>query len=487
MTERDKVAHLLRRFGLGAGRYELRNTEALGTEGTLDRLLDFEKTDEKFPYSPWSFAVQADGKLYTDAYQIAAWWGLRLLMTRRPLQERLALFWHDHFAVSGDKVFEGPTMLAYLEILRQKGAGRFDDLLRAVSKHGALVTYLDAGTSTRHRPNENYAREMFELFTMGIGTYTEADVREAARAFTGWSVHYSGIGDETPYEKLAERAARQGMAMFNFCDVPAHHDSGPKTILGRKGDFGGDDVLDMLAARPETARHLCGKLWRFFAGTEPDAKTLDGLATVWAASQGDVKAVLRAIARAPAFWSGEVVRQMPKSPVDWTVSLFRAFGLSDTFLLLGGVPTDPYAPVKEDLRKIGAGVFYLMAQQGLTLLFPPSVGGWEWGPAWITANNTVSRVNHAQLLFVGDDPNRYLSVTLAAKFKTEDKVSTSEQIVDALADVLDVPLGPEDRTVLSEACTKAGGVKALDDKESASLLFAQLGRLLFALPKAQLC
>ena len=123
MTERDKVAHLLRRFGLGAGRYELRKYEGLGADGTLERLLDFDKTDEKFPVSPWSFAVQADGKLYTDAYQIASWWGLRFLMSRRPLQERLTLFWHDHFAVSGEKVFEGPTMLAYLEILRSKGAG----------------------------------------------------------------------------------------------------------------------------------------------------------------------------------------------------------------------------------------------------------------------------------------------------------------------------------------------------------------------------
>ena len=487
LTNREKVAHLLRRFGLGAGQYEVDRYEKLGVEGPLKALLDYADQDEGFPVSPWSFAVQSDRKLYTDPYQIAAWWSLRLLMTQRPLQERLTLFWHDHFAVSGEKVFEGPTMLGYLEILRGHGGGKFGHLLKSVSKHSALVTYLDNQTSTKSQPNENYAREMLELFTLGMGHYSEKDVKEAARAFTGWSTHYSGIGDETPYEKLAEQAARQGMSLFNFCEVPAHHDNGEKEFLGEKGRLNGDDVVRLIASRPETRQHLCRKLWEWFVAPEPDASVLKSVEDTWRTTDGDIKSVLKTIARHPAFWSTETVRSMPKSPVDFTISMFRALDLRSVFLSMIDPKKDDYEPVAEDVRKAGLGMFYLMSQQGLSLLFPPNVGGWEWGRAWITANNTVARVNHSSVIFWGEDTNRPLAVYLAERIRSSGRAGQASNIVDAVAEIFDAVPTPTERDLLIEACTRAGGPSNLGTKDGAAAVFAELSKVMFALPSFQLC
>lgn len=487
MTEREKVAHVLRRFGLGAGKFEVDQYEKLGVKGTIDRLLNFEKVDEQFDISPWSVAMQSDGQLYRDAYQMGTWWALRMLMTERPLQEKLALFWHDHFAVSGDKVFEGPTMLRYTEILREKGIGKFRDLLTAVSKHGALVGYLDANTSTKIHPNENFAREMFELFTMGVGNYTEQDVKEAARAFTGWSLHYAGLGDETPYEKQADLAARKGMSMLNFCDVPEFHDDGEKAILGKKGRWTGQDVLDLLADRPETGRFICKKLWEFFGYANPEPQVLEALANTWKTTGGDIRSILRVMTERPEFWSDKCVRTLPKCPVDYTVAMFRAIGVRPILRSFRKTGVNEYEPVKEDLRKIAQGAYYLMAQQGMTLLFPPNVGGWEWGGSWITANNSVLRVNHAVMLFWGEDKNRPVAVLMAEHLKTIGKTNTASEIVDAVADVFDASLTSQDRDVLIEVCSKAGAASALNEKDQAANLFANLTKIMFASPSFQLC
>ena len=487
MTERERISHLLRRLGLGSGKAELAVYERLGFDGALNRLLDFEKVDEGFGISPWSVAMQPDKQLYRDPYQMGMWWSLRMLMTARPLQEKLTLFWHDHFAVSGEKVFEGPTMLGYNEILRTHGAGKFRDLLKAVSMHGALVGYLDANTSTKAHPNENFAREMFELFTMGIGHYSEADVKEAARAFTGWSLHYAGLGDETPYEKQADMAARQGMSMLNFCIVPVFHDFGEKTILGQKGKFTGEQVLEQLADRPETARHICTKLWEFFAYHKPESSVIDALSAVWRQADGEIRAVLRAMVGRPEFWSEKCVRSMPKSPADFTVGMFRAFGIGPILGTMLGTPGGDYEPVKDDIRKAGQAAFYLMSQQGMTLMFPPNVGGWEWGDAWITANNTVLRVNHSQMIFWGEDKNRPIAVLVAGKLKDELKVASAADIVDGVADIFDAKLEPQDRDLLVETCAKAGGVAALTDKDQAANLLASVTKLMFATPGFQLC
>lgn len=376
-------------------------------------------------------------------------------------------------------------MLGYNEVLRQFGSGKFRDLLRAVCKQGALIAYLDANTSTKVHPNENFARELLELFTMGIGNYTEKDVQEAARAFTGWSIHYGGLGDETPYEKQADIAAHKKMSILNFCFVPAHHDEDSKTILGKTANFTGDEVIDLLASRIETMKFICTKLWVFFAGSQPSPDITAALVSAWKASDGEIRAILKAITERSEYWSEKCVRSIPKSPLDFSVALFRNLGVDPLLFQLLGEPPKEFEPIKEDLRKAGQGILYLMAQQGMTLLFPPNVGGWEWGSGWITANNTIARVNHSSILFWGEDKSRPLTMLLVAKLKGS--VNSSAQIVDAVVDVFDADVDPVDRDVLIEACTRAGGIQALAEKDAASNLFASLTKLIFAMPSYQLC
>ncbi len=484
MTEREKLSHVLRRFGLGAGTDELAKYEKLGLERTIDLLLHPEAVNEGFEVNPFAVATQQDGKLYRDPYQIGNWWAMRLLMTQTPLREKLTLFWHDHFAVSGDKVFEGITMLEYNKILRENGLGRFEDLALKVCKHGAMVSYLDANTSTRVHPNENFAREVFELFTLGIGNYSEQDVKEAARAFTGWSIHYGGLGDETPFEVMADRAAHQKMAVLNFCEVPNLHDEGQKTILGQKGNFDGDQVMKLVSNHPATKRHVCKKLWEFFVYSKPEPAVIDHLVKEWDKSNGEIRAVLLAITKLPEFYSEKAVRSMTKSPVDFTVGLVRCLGLRDILTKFATGSDKDFAPVSDDLRKIGNGIYYLLAQQGMTLLFPPNVGGWEWGTAWINSNNSMLRVRHSDLLFWGEDKNRPVAMLMAKRLENS---QTAGDIVDGIAATFDIDLAKPERDMLIEACTKAGGREALNEKDRAANLFASITKLMIALPRFQLC
>lgn len=487
LTESQKVSHLLRRFGICAGRYERQKYEPLGVDKTLDALLNDDKADEGFPISPWEFAAQPLGLIDTGAYHLAGYWSLRMLLTKRPLEQKLSLFWHDHFAVDFEKVYEMPLMYGYLETIRTKGRGKFKDLLIGLFKQGAIYVYLDQHTSNRIHPNENFARELFELFTMGEGNYTEKDVLEAARALTGWSVHYLGTGLTYEYEKLRLMAAKSGMGLNNVCYVPAVHDEGQKTILGVTKNWSADDLLEHLANHPQTAKYICSKLWTYFAGNTPTEAVLTKLTGTWKRTDGDIRSVLKTIATTAEFWSPAVVRQRTKSPMDYTIGLYRSFDLAPIVLALRGTPKDEYQPIKKEVRDMAGGLYYLMSRQGMSLLLPPNVAGWDWGESWINSSNTVERLNLSNTIFWGGGPDRGLAVWMATKLKTDDKVSTPEQIVDGLADIFDAPLNDESRKALVEACVKHGGLKALDNKDQSANLFARLSRLMFAIPEFQLC
>lgn len=486
MTEAEKIAHLLRRFGLGAGKYELVKYEKLGVQGTLNALLDYEKVDEGFPVQPWEFCKQPDGQLQFDPYKFAAWWGLRLLLTQRPLQERLTLFWHDHFAVSGEKVFDGTAMVLYQEALRKHAAGNFRAMLKDVSKQPAMLFWLDQNASVKEHPNENFAREVLELFTMGSG-YTEKDIQEAARAFTGWSLQFSSIGENIEFYLQQERAAKAGRSVFNYCFVPAIHDEGSKTILGKTGNFDGDQALDILCDRPETAKYLVTKLWEWFAYPNPEPKLVERLAKTFVEAKLEIKPVLRAIADSPEFWSEKCVRGRPKSPVDFTVSIFRQLGLASIVLGLRGEVRDPFEPLKKEVRGAADGITYLMSAQGFLLNFPPDVGGWDWGESWINSNTMRFRAQQGDVMFWGDDPNRPIAVYLANRIKTEAKPSSAGDVVDEVCRIFDAEVPPRSRDILIEGCTRAGGPLALDNKDSAAAVLATICKLLYACPEFQMC
>src|SRR5579862_8257176 len=319
MTDREKIAHLLRRFGMGAGTLEMAKYEPLGVQGTLDRLLDYEKVDEAFPIGPWEIAFEKDKtEVYVDPFRFAAWWSLRLLMSERPLEQKLALFWHSHLVVGADKVEFGPTMVEYLETLRTLGGSEFAPLLTAISRTPAMIKYLDGDANLRGSPNENFGREVMELFTLGIGSYTEDDVKNAARAFTGFGLRfplYEG-GADAVQPRLRDGLVK-GNPMLVATYSPALHDDGPKTILGETKNFGFDEALAMLAGRSETAKHLGRKLFEFFAFRNPPQPVLDKVTQAFTASGGNVRKALRGIAEMDEFWGDACVRQQVKSPVDF--------------------------------------------------------------------------------------------------------------------------------------------------------------------------
>ncbi len=488
MNDREKIAHLLRRFGLGAGKFEVDEYAKFGVEGTIDRLINYDQVDEGFPVDPWEMTgYGTEGLIMFDPPKFAAWWSLRMLMTKRPLQERLTLFWHNHFAVSAEKVADGANMLAYQQVLRKHANGNFRTLLKEVSKTAALVFYLDTHQSTAEHPNENFAREVMELFTLGIGNYSEKDIKEAARAFTGWSLHYSDIGGNIPYDKVAEAAARKGHSPLAFCSVPSLHDDGLKSILGKTAKFDGDATLDLLCDQPACAKFITKKLASWFIEGAISSELKEKLASTFVASGLEIKPVLREIVASSEFWDDKQVRHRSKSPVDYYVTMFRQLALQPVLLQLRGEVKDKFKPMKAEVRGGAEGILFLMSREGFLLTYPPNVSGWKWGDAWITSANMTARLQLPGTIFQGEDTSRPIAVYVVQKLVADFKVDSPEKIVDGLMEIFDGEIPAVKRTMLVKACTDAGGMSALRDKEKASSMIVAVMKLLVATPEYQTC
>ncbi|MCW5945402.1 MAG: DUF1800 domain-containing protein [Fimbriimonadales bacterium] len=488
MNNEVKIRHLLRRFGLGASRTELKEFLALGIDGTIERLIEYERIDEGFPISPWEFCFEeGNDEVYLDPFRPAAWWALRMIITKRPLQEKLTLFWHDHFAVSGTKVEFGPMMLKYLKTLRENANGKFGELLKAVSKDPAMIRYLDTDQSIKGNPNENFARELLELFTLGKGNYSEADVKEAARAFTGWGIRYLVFeqGGENVQPTMRRFIEADRMPVV-FAHSPELHDDGKKTVLGKTANFDGDSLLEMLASRNETAAFVSKRLWEFFAYDDPEPAIVNKLAQIYLSTDGDIKQVLYAIARSPEFYSEKCVRKKVKSPVDFTIPLIRQIDLGTLLLPLRPSNAKPTTPLPKLLRDISAGVVFLMNGQGMLLLFPPDVGGWNWGSNWISSDSMSQRIRLASLLFGEDNESKDGGQGLGTRVLLEYRPTTPKQFVDGICDLLDAEVSAEKMKPIYEACEVNGGLDALKDKLSASKMVGAVTTLLFSAPEFQL-
>ncbi|GMV37158.1 MAG: hypothetical protein AMXMBFR61_16660 [Fimbriimonadales bacterium] len=468
-TTRDKVTHLLRRAGLGASTSEVAEFEKLGVEGAVDRLLDFEKVDEGFDLPIEPFA--REGRLAPPA--VAVWWTARMLMIRRPLQEKMVLFWHDHFACSGDKVNSGNLLYAQNQLFRRLATADFQTILTEVSKDPAMILYLDTQTNVRGRPNENYAREIMELFTLGEGNYTEADIQEAARAFTGWSIQRPpatpGEGDSLPIATFVKRSRL--------------HDGGIKKVLGQEGAFDGEDICRILVEHPACRRYICRKLWEFFAYASPDESVIRALAERFSQSGYSVKAALRYIFTSKEFYSDRAERALHKSPVDFVVGVCRALGI-------GGILSEA---VKQNrtagLRGLVVvrGLEQAMARMGQRLLYPPSVAGWDGGAAWINSATMVERMRLADMLF-GSVPGVRMGRGVPARALFGDEPHQDvERAVDQALQVLDARLPREKRQILVDTVNKAGGTAALSDPAKCQGIARDVARLVFASPEYQFC
>ncbi|MEU1810537.1 DUF1800 domain-containing protein [Micromonospora aurantiaca (nom. illeg.)] len=367
MTEREAVAHLLRRATFGPTAEEVDAAEQAGFTATLDRLLAPKSTDRGATATPTLGAdpagqlrkgaspeqrQQANRRRREQVTALTDWWLERMIAAEHQAEEKLVFFWHGHWATSVRKVRSAPLMLRQLDTLRRYGRGPLGPLVDAMLRDPALILWLDGQKNSRRAPNENLARESMELFTLGIGSgYTEADVKEGARALTGWTVDRS-----------------TGVARFEL----RRHDSGPKTILGRQAAFDTGSYAALLAGRPEAARFVAERLWFRYAGTHaPAPADLAGPDTV---------GTLRRIFTTPAF--ARTRDTLVKQPVEWVVGAARQLGVR------------PSALPEQGRRRILAGLNAL----DQVPLRPSSVGGWPAGAAWLTTSSLQAKMRVADLL-----------------------------------------------------------------------------------------
>jgi uncharacterized protein (DUF1800 family) len=280
-----------------------------------------------------------------------------MIQSPRPLEERMTLFWHNHFATAIYKVRSPFLMYKQNQLLRNNAMGNFQDLLMGITEDPAMLIWLDGARNRKAAPNENYGREIMEVFTMGVGNYTEDDVKTAARAFTGYGIDKSGN------------------SYFN----PNQHDDGTKTFLGQTGNFGPEDIVSILASHPATAKAISQKLFSFFAYENPSNDTIARLADVYTKSNGNIEQVVSAILNSDEFWSAQSHLGQVKSPVDYVATAMRSLGAT----------VNPKA------------IVYTLNNMGQLPFDPPSVFGWPSGTAWINTSTIIDRFNFPLLLQSG--------------------------------------------------------------------------------------
>ena len=285
-----------------------------------------------------------------ETQRLATWWGERMLTTTRPLEEKLTLFWHGHFATGNTKVRDTRMMLQQNEMLRTNANGNFEDLLMGILRDPAMLVYLDNGENIKDHPNENFGRELLELFSLGVGNYSEQDIREGARAFTGWT------NDVLDFKFDADQ-----------------HDFGEKTFLGQTGPFDGGDIIRIILEQPAAARFMSGKLYRYFVREEVEDEVNVELADTFREAGYALKPLLTKIFLSRDFYSPASYATQIKSPVHLVVSTYRKIGLTE-------LPTIP------DFNRLVAGL-------GQTLFNPPNVAGWAGGRTWVTPATLLQRGN----------------------------------------------------------------------------------------------
>ena len=303
-----------------------------------------------------------------ETHRMSYWWANRMLVTERPLEEKMALFWHGHYANSEEKIRDYRKLLKQIQLFQDKGTGNFRDLMVSVAQDPAMLAFLDAGVNVKGAPNENFAREIMELFTMGVGNYTEKDIREAARAFTGWN-----FNDLT------------------FVINPDRHDDSVKHVLGQSGNYDGVEVIDVILAQPVTADYLGSKIYRYFVRQEITPELRKQVGAVLRDSNYELAPLLETIFLSKDFYSAASTGTRIKPPVEMVVGTYRKMGLKE----VPGVPD--FNDVTESL--------------GQKLFFPPTVAGWANGKSWITPGLLLTRGNFVYDIVFPDinflPPDRY--------------------------------------------------------------------------------
>ncbi len=405
-----QMAHLMRRAGFGATREELENRVAKGYAATVEELID---PPEEMPAGNMALLLRympgcllPGGVPQPGQYN----WMYNMITTQRPLEEKVALFWHQVFATGNSKVDNCDQMLQQIVLFRKHGMGNYRDMLLEVSRNPAMIFWLDNNENHRDAVNENWGRELLELFSMGVSNYTEVDVREASRAFTGWTI--------------APKLPRQPFGRFPwaFEYLGEDHDDGEKTFLGHTGNLNGEDIIDIIVKEPATARFICRHLYNFFVADEVqvpawtindarDEDALEQMITAFEESGYEIKAVLRAMFNSDFFKNARYSKM--KSPAEVVAGTLKMVGT--------------YRVPEPTIPDIGPEATYM----GQSLLDPPSVEGWYTGQEWINSGSLLARIN-----FVAD---RVANIelpgikTIISDMKAAG-ISTPEQLVESSLD-----------------------------------------------------
>jgi hypothetical protein len=381
-----KAGHLLRRASFGANWTELQNAIEQGPAKTVAGLLQGGPGLPEFEKETTGMAQTIAAGGNGNEIQLRAWWLYRMLRTPHPLKEKLTLCWHNHFATSNAKVRNLPYMLGQNQLMYRHALGCFHDVLHEMSKDPAMMIWLDTNQSKLGMPNENYARELMELFSLGRGHYTEQDIREAARAFTGWQLKKN---------------------QFHF--DAAQHDDKSKNVIGQTGNWNGEDIVRICLDQKACPYFITMKLFRFLVSEsiEPTDELLEPLATQFRQTGFNIGAVVATILRSNLFYSDMAYRSRVKSPTDFAVGIVHA--------LEGSVGTVGMAAALENL--------------GQKLFAPPSVKGWDGGAAWVNSTTLLLRQNLALALTSTEDQRFGRRCDPAELIKKYNK-RTDEEVVD---------------------------------------------------------
>jgi len=446
------MAHLMRRAGFGASRDELETRAARGYEATVEELLN----PQAEPVDRYTFLRYHPGfwKPITSPGMGSAAWFHTLLNTQRPLEEKMVLFWHQVFATGQSKVDHWHELIAQVDMFRALGMGNYRELLVELAKNPAMIYWLDNCDNHSHAVNENWGRELLELFSMGVGNYTETDVREASRAFTGWTI------------SLAPPRGYYNRWDWEFEYIEEDHDDSEKTFLGQTGRFNGEDIIDIVCQQPATAQFVARHLYNFFVADEVqvpawqvtpprDPQAIETLAQAFTASHYDIRSVLRVLFLSDFFKNARFARI--KSPAEVVVGILR---------LAGGAEFP--APGIGNLAK-------QPSYMGQDLLNPPSVEGWHTGMEWINSGTLMKRINFAADV-LGDISRPGISA-MVERLKSQGGLSP-EAFVDSCLDLIGpLEVRPETRQQLVDHASEEGPL-SWDAEQDADTSRARVGEML---------
>ena len=459
MSDQDLalMAHLLRRAGFGATRDELEDYMAKGYEAVVEEVIH--PADSQNMPDDIIRRYHVDHSELRALYTAGAYWMYRMITTRCPLEEKMALFWHGFLATGYAKLNQARALLNQIDMFRRYGLGSFPTLLVELSKDPAMIIWLDNQDNHKGAINENYGRELLELFSLGIGNYTEQDIKECARAFTGWT-----LGNA---EYMAVRAGKDsvwpyGRISWHFEYRDYDHDDGEKTFLGETGRFNGEDVIDIIARQGATARFISRRIFQYFvadAVDEEGEQLIKTMAQSYFDSGYEIRSVLRTLFNSDYFKSEKARFARVKGPVEIVVGAIRLAG-SYRLPTLG-------------VQQLAQQGFYM----GQGLLQPPTVEGWHEGTEWVDSGALLERANFAAKE-LGDVQQPGVQAIIKRLASEDGGVLTPEQLVDRCLDLLGpIEVSDETHAALVEFAAGQGDL-SLEDRQPGDESERRVGDLL---------